>query len=208
MSTIKSFLSRGILLAAAVGLSVMAAAPLPGQDPPPAPAAEAEPGAEFIANYDPAKSYSRLLFPNVAAMVGLTPAQQEEVTRLMTERSAALAAASDQNQWPEIVQKSEEQLKALLKPEQLKNFEQAVNDKLITIRFSKEPWANVLKWFAAELGLQLVMNAPPPGTFNYNDKNSYTPKEAFDILNGRLQFQGYTRRRSSRSRGRIIRPRR
>ena len=192
MSTIKSFLSRGILLAAAVGLSVMAAAPLPGQDPPPAPAAEAEPGAEFIANYDPAKSYSRLLFPNVAAMVGLTPAQQEEVTRLMTERSAALAAASDQNQWPEIVQKSEEQLKALLKPEQLKNFEQAVNDKLITIRFSKEPWANVLKWFAAELGLQLVMNAPPPGTFNYNDKNSYTPKEAFDILNGRLQFQGYT----------------
>ena len=104
----------------------------------------------------------------------------------------ALAAATDQNQWPEIVQKSEEQLKALLKPEQLKNFDQAINDKLITIRFSKEPWANVLKWFAAELGLQLVMNAPPPGTFNYNDKNSYTPKEALDILNGRLQFQGYT----------------
>ena len=193
MSTIKSFWNRGIIFIAAVGLSIMGIAPSRGQAPPePAPAAEAEPGAAFIANYDPSKSYSRLLFPTVAAMVGLTPAQQEEVTRLMTERSAALAAATDQNQWPEIVQKSEEQLKALLKPEQLKNFEQAINDKLITIRFSKEPWANVLKWFSAELGLQLVMNAPPPGTFNYNDKNSYTPKEALDILNGRLQFQGYT----------------
>ena len=182
-----------MIFAVAAVLSFMTAVPLRAQAPAePAPAADAEPGAAFVANYDPSKSYSRLLFPNVAAMVGLTPAQQEEVTRLMTERSAALAAATDQNQWPEIVQKSEEQLKALLNPEQLKNFDQAINDKLITIRFSKEPWANVLKWFAAELGLQLVMNAPPPGTFNYNDKNSYTPKEALDILNGRLQFQGYT----------------
>ena len=193
MLMIESLWKRGVIFAVAVCLSVMTAAPSRGQAPSePTPSAEAEPGAAFIANYDPSKSYSRLLFPNVAAMVGLTPAQQEEVTRLMTERSAALAAATDQNQWPEIVQKSEEQLKALLKPEQLKNFEQAISDKLITIRFSKEPWANVLKWFAAELGLQLVMNAPPPGTFNYNDKNSYTPKEALDILNGRLQFQGYT----------------
>ena len=172
--------------------------PLAAQDPAPAPAEEdaaakpASAGAEFIANYDPSKSYSRLLFPNVAAIVNLTAKQQEEVSRLMTERSAALATAADQNAWPEIVEKSEAEIKALLTPEQQVKFKQAVNDKLITIRFSKTKWADVLKWFSAELGLQLVMNSPPPGTFNYNDKNQYTPREALDILNGRLQFQGYT----------------
>ncbi|MBQ3387893.1 MAG: hypothetical protein IJG60_01615 [Thermoguttaceae bacterium] len=200
---VKSFPGYGIVFSAGLSLLFLAAAvPLGAQEAPPAaPPAPAPPdttaisaaeGAEFLANYNPSKSYSRLLFPNVAAMVGLTPTQQAEVSRLMTERSAKLAAAVDQSQWPEIVQKSEDEIKAILKPEQLKLFDQAVGDKLITIRFSKEPWENVLKWFAAELGLQLVMNAPPPGTFNYNDKNSYTPREAFDILNGRLQFQGYT----------------
>lgn len=194
MFIFKNINGRGVVAASVLFccLAVTAAAQTP--DPAPAAAEEAKPneGAEFIANYDPSKSYSRLLFPNVASMVGLTPKQQEEVSRLMTERSAALAAATDQNEWPKIVEKSEAEIKAVLKPEQVKKFEQTINDRLITIRFSKTRWADVLKWFSAELGLQLIMNSPPPGTFNYNDKNRYTPREALDILNGRLQFQGYT----------------
>jgi type II secretory pathway component GspD/PulD (secretin) len=196
MLTMKSFSGRGIILAVGFGLLFFAVSTRLRAQPPAAPVAEAAPQdqspAEFVANYEPTKSYTRLLYPNVAAIVGLTPAQQTEVSRLVTERATQLGAATDQSQWPEIVRKNEEQLKSLLNPEQLKNFDQAINDKLITIRFSKTPWKDVLKWFAAELGLQLVMNAPPPGTFDYSDKNSYTPNEAFDILNGRLQFQGYT----------------
>ena len=71
-----------MIFAVAAVLSFMTAVPLLAQAPAePAPAAEAEPGAAFVANYDPSKSYSRLLFPNVAAMVGLTPAQQEAVLK-------------------------------------------------------------------------------------------------------------------------------
>ncbi len=57
-----------------------------------------------------------------------------------------------------------------------------------TLRFSFrfEPWADVLEWFAEEADLELVMNTPPPGTFNYSDAKQYTPQEALDILNSVL----------------------
>ena len=37
-----------------------------------------------------------------------------------------------------------------------------------------------------------VLEAPPPGTFNYRDTRSYTPAEALDVLNGVLLTKGYT----------------
>ena len=37
-----------------------------------------------------------------------------------------------------------------------------------------------------------MLDAPPPGTFNYSDTREYTPAEAIDLLNGVLQTKGYT----------------
>ena len=50
----------------------------------------------------------------------------------------------------------------------------------------------MLEWFAREADLSLVLDAPPPGTFNYSDTREYTPTEAIDLLNGVLQTKGYT----------------
>jgi type II secretory pathway component GspD/PulD (secretin) len=40
--------------------------------------------------------------------------------------------------------------------------------------------------------LSLLMESPPPGTFNYTDTRPYTPAEALDVLNGVLLTKGYT----------------
>lgn len=60
-----------------------------------------------------------------------------------------------------------------------------------SFNFRYAPWGDVLKLFAEEAGLSLDLNAIPPGTFNYYDKNSYSPTEALDILNGYLLPKGY-----------------
>ena len=59
-------------------------------------------------------------------------------------------------------------------------------------QFRFQRWADVLEWFAREADLSLVLDAPPPGTFNYSDTREYTPSEAIDLLNGVLQTKGYT----------------
>lgn len=62
----------------------------------------------------------------------------------------------------------------------------------LEFNFRYQPWEDVLNWFARRAGFSLVMNAPPPGTFNYTDDHSYTPAEAIDLLNGVLLTKGYT----------------
>lgn len=68
------------------------------------------------------------------------------------------------------------------------------NGKAVHIKFNFRfhPWEDVLNWFAQQAGFSLVMNAAPPGTFNYSDDRSYTPAEAIDLLNGVLLTKGYT----------------
>ena len=39
---------------------------------------------------------------------------------------------------------------------------------------------------------RLVIDAPPPGTFNYIDTRSYAAEEAIDVLNSVLLTKGYT----------------
>lgn len=70
-----------------------------------------------------------------------------------------------------------------------------------TLRFTfrYEPWANVIEWFARQNNLSLVMDAPPPGTFNYVDDREYTPAEALDLLNEFLQWKGYVLLRKNRA---------
>ncbi|MBQ3332609.1 MAG: hypothetical protein IJG83_04230, partial [Thermoguttaceae bacterium] len=150
-----------------------------------------DPTEAFLNSFDPSKSFSKLLLPNVAERVGLTKDQTAEVNRLMAERATKLGQAS-RDQWPDIVRENEAALKAVLTPAQLSLFDVTRTEQKIVLRFSKERWADVLKWIAGELGMQLVMDAPPPGTFTYVDKTEYSPKEALDILCGVLQLKGYT----------------
>ncbi len=65
-------------------------------------------------------------------------------------------------------------------------------DGKLRFNFRYQPWKDVLDWFADQADLSLVMDAPPPGTLNYQDAKSYTPAEAIDLLNSVLQTKGYT----------------
>src|SRR5436190_6718424 len=62
----------------------------------------------------------------------------------------------------------------------------------LTFSFRYQPWQEVLDWFAQQAGLSLLMESPPPGTFNYTDTRTYTPAEALDVLHGVLLTKGYT----------------
>ena len=64
--------------------------------------------------------------------------------------------------------------------------------KALQFVFRYQPWEKVIQWFADESDLSLIMDTPPPGTFNYTDNRSYTPAQAIDLLNGVLLTKGYT----------------
>ncbi len=74
---------------------------------------------------------------------------------------------------------------------------QAAEGKL-TINFRFQPWKEVIDWYAQAAGLSLVLESPPPGTFNYQDTREYTPAEALDVLNSVLLTKGYTLVRKGR----------
>lgn len=112
-----------------------------------------------LIDFDPQRSYSRLLYPSVATRVGLTEAQNQRINELMTDRAQKLAQAPKE-EWNKITNESEAALKAVLTPEQDERFQRGIGQKTIVLRFSKEKWADVLNWFASEVGLQLVMSAP------------------------------------------------
>jgi type II secretory pathway component GspD/PulD (secretin) len=65
-------------------------------------------------------------------------------------------------------------------------------DSKVRFQFRYQPWKDVLDWFAEQAGLSLVIDHPPPGTFNYSDDRQYTPTEAIDLLNSVLLTKGYT----------------
>jgi type II secretory pathway component GspD/PulD (secretin) len=65
-------------------------------------------------------------------------------------------------------------------------------DAKLRFNFRFQPWKDVLDWFAQQAGLSLVLDAPPPGTFNYTDDRDYTPAQAIDLLNSVLLTKGYT----------------
>ncbi|HID22861.1 MAG TPA: hypothetical protein EYP14_10745, partial [Planctomycetaceae bacterium] len=62
----------------------------------------------------------------------------------------------------------------------------------LRFNFRYQRWVDVLEWFAQQADLSLVMDAPPPGTFNYSDTRAYTPTEAIDLLNSVLLPKGFT----------------
>jgi type II secretory pathway component GspD/PulD (secretin) len=58
--------------------------------------------------------------------------------------------------------------------------------------FRHARWIDVLEWLAKQSDLSLVLDAPPPGSFNYSDSREYTPLEAIDLVNEVLASKGYT----------------
>jgi type II secretory pathway component GspD/PulD (secretin) len=62
----------------------------------------------------------------------------------------------------------------------------------LRFNFRFQRWSDVLEWFAEQAGLSLVLDAPPPGTFNYSDDREYSVAESLDLLNGVLLTKGHT----------------
>jgi len=65
-------------------------------------------------------------------------------------------------------------------------------EKRLRFTFRYQRWGDVLEWFAEQADLSLVLDAPPPGTFNYSDTRDYSVSEAMDLLNSVLLTKGYT----------------
>ncbi|MEM9187036.1 MAG: secretin N-terminal domain-containing protein [Planctomycetota bacterium] len=74
----------------------------------------------------------------------------------------------------------------------------AVGDEQLSFNFRYQPWREVLDWFAERADLSLVLESPPAGTFNYQDRRSYSIGEALDVLNSVLLTKGYTLVRKGR----------
>jgi type II secretory pathway component GspD/PulD (secretin) len=65
-------------------------------------------------------------------------------------------------------------------------------EPLLRFNYRFQRWVDVLEEIAKQAGLSLVLEAPPPGTFNYSDPRDYTPTEAIDLVNGVLLTKGFT----------------
>ena len=135
----------------------------------------------------------RLADPAIAKKLALSTEQQAEIARLVAERDAAIAA-SDATGRPAVEARSDEQLLDVLDDDQQARWHHLARDEVRRLKFSFrfQPWADVLEWFAEQSNLSLVLDAPPPGTFNYTDTREYTVPEAIDLINGVLLTKGYT----------------
>lgn len=57
--------------------------------------------------------------------------------------------------------------------------------------FDGAEWKTVLDWLAQESNLTLVVDALPPGQFNFTDRREYTPDEAIDVVNSWLVTRNF-----------------
>lgn len=72
------------------------------------------------------------------------------------------------------------------------------NDGKLSFNFKQQPWDDVIRWFADQAELSLIVDQTPPGSLTYRDDRRYTPAEALDVLNGVLLTKGYTLVRKDR----------
>jgi type II secretory pathway component GspD/PulD (secretin) len=143
--------------------------------------------------------YGRLADAIVQKELVLTAEQKQKISQLLGERSAALAQAAAVDK-PGIVARIDAELGALLTDEQRARMAtlEPADTRRLRFSFRFQPWADVLNWFAEQADLSLVLDAPPPGTFNYTDSREYTVPEAIDLLNGVLMTKNYTLLRRER----------
>jgi type II secretory pathway component GspD/PulD (secretin) len=200
-------LSYRLLILCAVVLALGDQKLTVGQEPA---ATAAEPAADDGGLADstaaPAASYTGLLIPKIAQRLGLSSAQKLKIEELITERQRLLESATADQATDEarekIIADNELALAAVLDQRQQEAWRGywsgQTTEELIRFNFRFQPWADVLNWFAQRADLSLVLDAPPPGTFNYSDNRSYTVPEAIDLLNGVLLTKGYTLLRRER----------
>jgi len=140
-------------------------------------------------------TFVRLSAPSVRGLLRLTTEQQAKVTKLLSQRSTAIKStpADKRN---EVKADFEKKLSAVLTPEQLAAWTAkklgSEREPRLKFNFRFQGWIDVLEWFADQADYSLVLDAPPPGTFNYDDNREYSPTEAIDLLNGVLLTKGYT----------------
>ena len=65
-------------------------------------------------------------------------------------------------------------------------------EERIRLSFKDARWGEVLDKFAEMTGLTLLMDAPPPGRFTYDDPREYTVEEALDVVHSVLLDRGIT----------------
>ena len=153
-----------------------AEAPKPAETPPaaeapkpatetPAPAAEAPKPAETppAPTPEPPKPAAEVAKPAPEAPAAEPPAPASKASKRTAEASAAAADTGTSD------------------PE-----------KRLRFNFRYQRWSDVLEWFAEQADLSLVLDAPPPGTFNYSDSRDYSVSESLDLLNSVLLTKGYT----------------
>ncbi len=193
-SPCRRHLFRASLLAALCGICPSLAI---AQDAPPAaetpaaetPATEAPPAAaKAVASK---LDYARLADPEVAAQLNLTDEQRTKLQELLKKRNEALSQAEAADK-AKIAAEQDGTIAALLTEEQRAKLAQIRPVPKLRFNFRFQRWAEVLQWFANEADLSLVMDAPPPATFNYTDSKEYSPTEAIDLLNGVLLTKDFT----------------
>ncbi|MCL4204504.1 MAG: hypothetical protein KJ000_18620 [Pirellulaceae bacterium] len=165
------------------------AEPAPAE-PKPAEPPSADPAEEPAAEGPP--SFERLGDPEMAKRIGLASDQRDEIAALLAQRTEALAAAASEQARAAVIADSDSKLSAVLTDVQRGDFLGKPVDKRLRFMFRYQQWKDVLQWLADQADMSLVMDAPPPGTFNYSDTREYTPEEAIDMLNGVLTIKGYT----------------
>jgi len=136
-------------------------------------------------------NYERLGESSVAERLNLTDEQKAKIAELLKKRAEALQSAEG-DAAAKVVTDSNTELAAVLNDEQKAAFANLKPIPKLRFNFRYQRWADVLQWFAEQADLSLVMDAPPPATFNYTDNKEYTPTEAIDLLNGVLLTKDFT----------------
>lgn len=152
-----------------------------------APSQQAEPATE---PEPPSPDYTRLAEPAVVEQLKLSAEQQARIAELLKERSETLAAAEEAAR-PKTIEQSDKKLAGVLTDEQRTAFAAGTRVPRLRFQFRFQRWEQVLDWLAQQADLSLVLDAPPPGTFNYTDTREYSPTEAIDLVNSWLLTKGY-----------------
>lgn len=139
----------------------------------------------------PQPDYGRLAHPETAEDLGLSDEQRASIQELLQELAEVKAAATDDE--PQQVAGVQQQIRDVLNEDQLQQWQDIGRDTgQLQFKFQQQPWAEVLRWFAEQEGLTLVMTQVPQGSFTYKDNRSYSAAEAIDLLNSVLLTRGYT----------------
>jgi type II secretory pathway component GspD/PulD (secretin) len=142
-------------------------------------------------NLDDDFDFFRLAHPEIADLLELTDRQRSEISALVSAAAEQSAATAVENR-EQILKEFRTRIKGLVAAEQLQRLDLLPELRKIRFNFSNPSWEEVLRWFARQADLSLVMGTAPSGDFNYSDNREYTPTQAIDLLNSILLTKGFT----------------